>query len=407
MAQARNICMHQYLVDWLIRAKDKDSCFQDTQTLLALCQELGWVVNLKKSELEPKQVFNFVGYQYGQVGSPKLQNQHPPGEDQLFRETTHVIDRPSHGDRETGSFWASTNETHPVAPEEPLVYNKIVGEGHPDSQVPSKKFEPLCRGRVVLVATDNTTVVAYLNKEGGMHSGSLCALLWRLLSWYNLREICLRARHIPGRLNVIADKLSRHQQVIQTEWSLHPDVFAQICHRWHLPKVDLFATRYSCKLPQFMSPVPDPKAWAVDALSLSWEDLDLYAFPPIPLLTNIFTKALGHQCKRMIVIAPGWPNMPWFWDLVEMSSQIPLCFPDCPDLLSQPFNGSLHRDLQNLNLHAWLLEPRPFGNKGSLTKWQRELKLLKEGLPDLSMNQSGPFLFDGARSIRWTPIHLL
>ena len=57
-----------------------------------------------------------------------------------------------------------------------------------------------------------------------MRSGSLCALLWRLLSWCSLREVCLRARHIPGRLNVIADKLSRHRQVIQTQWSLHPDL---------------------------------------------------------------------------------------------------------------------------------------------------------------------------------------
>ena len=52
-------------------------------------------------------------------------------------------------------------------------------------------------------------VVAYINKEGGMRSGSLCALLWRLLSWCNLRQVVLKARHIPGCLNVIADKLSR------------------------------------------------------------------------------------------------------------------------------------------------------------------------------------------------------
>ena len=64
MAEPRNIRMHQYLDDWLILARDKVPCFQDNQTLLALCQEQGWVVNLKKSELEPKQVFNFVGYQY-------------------------------------------------------------------------------------------------------------------------------------------------------------------------------------------------------------------------------------------------------------------------------------------------------------------------------------------------------
>ena len=82
-----------------------------------------------------------------------------------------------------------------------------------------KRFQHLVQGKVVLVATDNTTVVAYINKEGGMRSGSLCALLWRLLCWCNLRQVVLKARHIPGRLNVIADKLSRHCQIIQTEWS--------------------------------------------------------------------------------------------------------------------------------------------------------------------------------------------
>ena len=69
------------------------------------------------------------------------------------------------------------------------------------------------------IATDNTTVVSYINKEVGIRSGSLCALLWRLLSWCHPRGIVLRARHIPGRFNVIADKLSRHNQVIQTESS--------------------------------------------------------------------------------------------------------------------------------------------------------------------------------------------
>ena len=32
-----------------------------------------------------------------------------------------------------------------------------------------------------------------------------------------------------------------------------------------------------------------------------------------------------YRCNRMILIAPGWPNMPCFWDLVTISSQIALC----------------------------------------------------------------------------------
>ena len=39
-------------------------------------------------------------------------------------------------------------------------------------------------------------------------------------------------------------------------------------------------------------------------------------------------------CKRIILIAPGWPNMPWFWDLVATSSQIPLSLPNMPNLLT-------------------------------------------------------------------------
>ena len=97
-----------------------------------------------------------------------------------------------------------------------------------------KEFQDLCVDKIVLVATDNTTVVAYINKEGGMRSGPLCALLWRILTWCSQRQVTLKARHIPGHLNVIADKLSRLGQTIQTEWSLFPGVFQQICRgpRW-------------------------------------------------------------------------------------------------------------------------------------------------------------------------------
>ena len=88
-----------------------------------------------------------------------------------------------------------------------------------------KDFPDLCLDKIVLVAPDNTTVVSYINKEGNMRSGPLCALLWRTLTWCTRNQVTLKARHIPGRLNVIADKLSRLGQAIQTEWSLLPEVF--------------------------------------------------------------------------------------------------------------------------------------------------------------------------------------
>ena len=42
-----------------------------------------------------------------------------------------------------------------------------------------------------------------------MSSGPLCALLWRILTWCTRKQVILKARHIPGWRNVVADKLSR------------------------------------------------------------------------------------------------------------------------------------------------------------------------------------------------------
>ena len=64
LAMKKGIRIHQYLDDWLVRARSHQTCLQHTQTLVALCRELGWLVNEEKSELEPKQVFNFVGCQF-------------------------------------------------------------------------------------------------------------------------------------------------------------------------------------------------------------------------------------------------------------------------------------------------------------------------------------------------------
>ena len=89
-----------------------------------------------------------------------------------------------------------------------------------------------CQDQTVLVATDNSTVVACINKQGGTHSAEMCALLWKIMTWCHHFHITLKARHIPGCLNVMADLLSRSNQVQSMEWSLHPQVFKQTSQRW-------------------------------------------------------------------------------------------------------------------------------------------------------------------------------
>ena len=42
---------------------------------------------------------------------------------------------------------------------------------------------------------------------------------------------------------------------------------------WFAPHVDLFATHLNHKLPLYASPVPHPKAWDIDALSINWMGL--------------------------------------------------------------------------------------------------------------------------------------
>ena len=162
-----------------------------------------------------------------------------------------------------------------------------------------------------------------------MKSGSLCALLWRILSWCTRKQVTLKARHIPGRLNVIADKLFRLGQTIQTEWSLHPEVFSSTSPKWtYLPPGSTTNFHSLCHWFQ----TPKLGQW------MSWENLDPCAFPPAAILGKVVEKLQDYPCNRIILIAPGWPNMPWFWDLVAMSSQIPMCLPNLPNLVSQPFN---------------------------------------------------------------------
>ena len=87
----------------------------------------------------------------------------------------------------------------------------------------------------VKISTDNTTVVSYINKQGGTHSPSLCVEVWKILQWCLKHHIVVRIQHIPGRFNVLADRLSRMNKVIKTEWALDSE--------FNIPNVQLSQSR--------------------------------------------------------------------------------------------------------------------------------------------------------------------
>ena len=64
IAQARNLRIHQYLDDWLLRSPTKEQCLKDSENLVKLVQELGWLINFQKSELVPTQKLDFLGYHF-------------------------------------------------------------------------------------------------------------------------------------------------------------------------------------------------------------------------------------------------------------------------------------------------------------------------------------------------------
>lgn len=169
------------------------------------------------------------------------------------------------------------------------------------------------RNLAVRIWTDNATAVSYVNKKGGVKS-PLCLevahKIWNLAESNNLR---LRAAHIPGVQNTLADMYSRHFKE-NTEWELSPKLYDEIVKRWGTPTIDLFASRLNNKCLSYVSWQPDPSAAFIDAFSLNWDFEFGYLFPPFALISRVWRKLVA-EGTNAILVTPAWPGQPWYTEV--------------------------------------------------------------------------------------------
>ena len=219
-------------------------------------------------------------------------------------------------------------------------------------------FAPHIRHRGVLLRTDNTTVVAYVNRQGGTRSAPLWHLTKSLLTWCRANHVSLRAIHLPGKENTIADLLSRLSDC-PTEWSLLPEVAQKIWLRYGQPNVDLFASLQNHKLRIFCALTPHPSVWRVDAFTCDWQDLVAYAFPPFALVPRVLQKLRTDGCRALLLVAPLWPGQPWFPTLLQYLSDQPRLLPVRTDIVQMPGSGRFHHNPATLHLTVWPLSANP------------------------------------------------
>ena len=219
-----------------------------------------------------------------------------------------------------------------------------------------RSFESQLLGHHIQITSDNTTVVFYINKQGGTRSRKLINLTLHIWEWCIRRHITLTAIHIAGTSNILADHLSRSLSTTH-EWQLHSDALRLIFHNWGTPSLDLFATADNRVCHLFCSRAGKGRDSLGDAFTRHWNGQLLYLFPPFPLITRALEKVIQEN-SDCIMIAPWWPRQDWFPILLDRSQNQWLRLPRHPDLITQDQGRTRHPDLDSLHLTAWRLQPQ-------------------------------------------------
>ena len=162
----------------------------------------------------------------------------------------------------------------------------------------------------LLLRIDNTTAIAYVNKMGGLRHEKYNILARDIWQWAEKRKIVLKATYDPSKENQEADRLSRMLNE-DAEWSLSDEVFVKITENFGFRLIDLFASAENKKCDRYVSWLPDPQAFQIDAFTMPWNDVFFYAFPPFVTVLRTLEKILQDKARGIIVVQ-RWGNQPWY-----------------------------------------------------------------------------------------------
>ena len=169
-------------------------------------------------------------------------------------------------------------------------------------------FRELLVDTHLLVRSDNTTAVSTISKMGTSSHYLRNDIAVKIHEFLQRNNIIMTISHVPGCDN-LADRPSRDISKY-TEWMMPYEIFSKIIHILGQPTVDMFASRLNNRLDCYVSWMPDPFCWKVDAFNLHWDQF-AYMFPPFILLSRVIAKIISDRAT-VILVYPLWKTQPWF-----------------------------------------------------------------------------------------------
>ena len=222
----------------------------------------------------------------------------------------------------------------------------------------------------VKIMSDNVTTVAAISNMGSTKSPSCHQVAVEIWDWALETSNWISAAHVAGKNNQEADAQSRkfHDDI---EWGLAQDIFDKIEEKLGPHDIDLFASMYNHKVPNYCSWKPDCSCSWVDAFSFSWTAFsNPYIFAPFSCLGKVIHKLILDSVQQATMIVPFWTTQPWFPMITNLVNKQPYLIPVLPKTLTLHSSRKTHPLQGKLQLLVLAVSSKNITEKDILSQSQ-------------------------------------